>query len=106
VTLLNGTVRHIRNVVYVLGIKKKMISVSTITDEDLKVKFFKNHCIVKDLLDHFKTVATGVREGGLCKLDVTNKAHHALTSATMPTNILWHQSYGHINHSELLLLKK
>jgi hypothetical protein len=103
-TLLNGIVRHIQNVVYVTGIKKKMIFVSTITDQDLKVEFFKYYCIVKDLLDHFKTVATRVREGGLYKLDVTNKAHHALTSATMPTDILWHQRYGHINHPNLLLL--
>ena len=52
-TLPNGTVRHIRNVVYVLGIKKNLISMSTITDQNLKVEFFKNYCIVKDLLDHF-----------------------------------------------------
>jgi hypothetical protein len=106
VTLPNGTVRHIRNVVYVPGIKKNLISVSTITDQNLKVEFFKNYCIVKDLLDHFRTVATGVRVGGLYKIDVTSKAHHALTSATMPTEILWHQRYGHINHPNLLLLQK
>jgi hypothetical protein len=106
VTLSNGTVRHIHNVVYVPGIKKFFIYVSTITDQDLKVEFFKNYCIVKDLLDHFKTIATGVRAGGLYKLDVTNKAHHALTSATMPTDILWHQRYGHINHPDLFLLQK
>jgi hypothetical protein len=54
VTLSNGTVHHIRNVVYVPGIKKNLISVSTITDQNLKVEFFKNYCIVKDLLDHFQ----------------------------------------------------
>ena len=51
VTLPNGTVRHIHNVVYVPGLKKNLISVSTITDQNLKVEFFKKHCIVKDLLD-------------------------------------------------------
>jgi hypothetical protein len=106
VTLPNGTVRHIHNVVYVLGIEKNLISVSTITDQNLKVELFKNYCIVKDLLDHLRTVATGVRVGGLYKLDVTSKADHALTSATMPTEILWHQRYGHINHPDLLLLQK
>jgi hypothetical protein len=106
VTLLNGTVRHIRNVVYVPGIKKNLISVSTITDQNLKVEFFKNYCIVKDLLDQYRTVAMGVRAGGLYKLDVTSKEHHALTSATMPTESLWHQRYGHINHHDLLLLQK
>jgi hypothetical protein len=86
------------------GIKKNLISVSTITDQNLKVEFFKNYCIVKDLLDHFQIVAMRVREGGLYKLDVTSKAHHALTSATMPTKTLWHKRYGHINHPDLLLL--
>ena len=105
-TLSNGTVHHIRNVVYVPGIKKQLISMSTITDHNLKVEFFKIYCIVKDLLDHFQTVTMRVREGGLYKLDVTSKAHHAPTSAAMPTEILWHQSYAQINHPDLLLLQK
>jgi hypothetical protein len=49
VTLSNGTVRHIHNVVYVPVIKKDWIFVSTITEHNLKVEFFKTHCIVKDL---------------------------------------------------------
>jgi hypothetical protein len=65
VTLSNGTIHHIQNVVCVPGIKKKMIFVSTITDQNLKVEFFKNYCIVKDMLDQFKTVATGVTARGL-----------------------------------------
>ena len=73
VTLPNGTVHHICNVVYVPRLKKNLIFVSTITDQNLKVEFVKNHCIVKDLLDRYITVAMGVRAGGLYKLDVTSK---------------------------------
>jgi hypothetical protein len=73
VTLLNGYVCHIHNVVYVLGIKKNLISMSTITVQNLKVEFFKNYCIVKDLLEQYIIIETRVREGGLYKLDVTNK---------------------------------
>jgi len=105
VTLPNGSDRLIQNVVYVPGIKKNLISVSTITDQNLKVEFFKSHCIVKDLLDHCKPVASGIRVGGLYKLDVV-KNHHALTSTTMSTEILWHQRYGHINFHDLSLLQK
>jgi hypothetical protein len=82
--LPNGTVHHIRNI----------------------PEFFKYYCIEKDLLDHFKTVVMGVRAGGLYKLDVTSKSHHTLTFATMPTEILWHQRYGHNNQPDSLLLKK
>ena len=73
VTLPNGIVHHICNVVYVPGIKKNLIFVSTITDKNLKVEFFKNYCIVKDLLDRYRTVAMGIRAGGLYKLDVTQQ---------------------------------
>jgi hypothetical protein len=106
VTWSNGTIHHIHNVLDVPGIKKNWISMSTITDQNLKVKFFKNYCLVKDLLDQFKSVAMGFRAGGVYKLDVTSKAHHALTSATMPTESLWYQRCGHINYLGLLLLQK
>jgi hypothetical protein len=76
VTLSNGIVFHIRNVAYVSGINKFFISVSTITNQNLKVEFFKNYCIVKDLMDQYRTVAMRVRAGGLHKLDVTSKEHH------------------------------
>jgi hypothetical protein len=58
VTLSNDTVRHIHNVVYFPGIKKNLIYVSTITHQDLKVELFKTHCIVKDLQDHYRIVAS------------------------------------------------
>jgi hypothetical protein len=61
VTLSNGTICHIQNVVYVLGIKENLISMSTIIDHNLKVEFFKNYCVVKDLLDQFKIVATRLK---------------------------------------------
>jgi hypothetical protein len=73
VTLLNGTIRYIHNVLFVPRINKKLISISTITDQNLKVEFFKNYNIVKDLLHQFKNVATRVRSGGLYKHDVTRK---------------------------------
>jgi hypothetical protein len=85
VTLSNGTVRHIQNLVYVPMIKKNLIYVSTITDQNLKVELLKTHYIVKDLQDHYKTIDSRVKVGGMHKLDVTNKNHQSLTSATMPT---------------------
>ena len=65
VNLPNGQMKHIHNVMYVPGIKKNLIFVSTITDNDLKVEFSKYHCHIKDIRDHYKIVATGSRCGGL-----------------------------------------
>jgi hypothetical protein len=64
-------------------IKKKIIFVSTITDKNIKVEYFKNYCIVKDLLDQYITVSMGFRAGGLYNLDVTSKEHHTLNKISI-----------------------
>eukprot|EP00253_Pinus_taeda_P019494 PITA_19494 len=106
VNLPNGQKKQIHNVMYVPDIKKNLISVSTITDQDLKVEFVKSQCVVKDVQDQYKIIATGTKVGGLYKLDVTRKSHQGLASTTMSTVDLWHQRYGHLNHKDLLLLQK
>jgi hypothetical protein len=50
VTLLTGEVKQIHNVMYVQGIKKNLISISTIANQDLKVEFVKLQCVVKDMI--------------------------------------------------------
>jgi hypothetical protein len=106
VTLPTGEVKQIHNVMYVRGIKKNLISISTIADQDLKGEFVKSHCVVKDIQDHYKIIARGFRVGGLYKLDVTRMDHQALASTTMSMEELWHQRYGHLNHSDLMMLQK
>jgi hypothetical protein len=59
VKLSNGELKQIYNVMYVPGIKKNLIYVSTITDYDLKVEFGKYQFLIKDIRNHYKTVATG-----------------------------------------------
>ena len=105
VKLSNGELKQIHNVMYVPGIKKNLISVSTITEHDLKVEFGKYQCHIKDIRNHYKTVATGSRCGGLYKLDVCKDSHQALASTIITTEELWHQRYGHINHHDLMLLQ-
>jgi len=45
---------------YVPAVTKNLIFVSMITDQDLKVEFFKSNYYIKDLLDGLKTIATGI----------------------------------------------
>jgi hypothetical protein len=85
VNLPNGQMKQFHNVLYVPGIKKNLISVSTITDQNLNVEFMQSKCFVKDIQNHYKVIATGTRIGGLYKLDVTRGTHQALTSTTMST---------------------
>jgi hypothetical protein len=84
-TLPNGCVKEIQNIMYVPSIRKKLISVSTITYHNLKVEFLKSHCVLKDLQDHYKTIVRGVRVGGLYKLDVKRNIHQVLATTTMTT---------------------
>ena len=71
VKLFNGQLRQIHNVKYVCGIKKNLISVSTITENDLKVEFGKYQCHIKYIQNHFNIVSTGSICGGLYKMDVS-----------------------------------
>ena len=91
---------------YVPGVTKNLISISMITNQDLKVEFFKSNCYIKYLLDGMKTIATGIWTGGLYKLDVRPAPVWALTAVSLTTEDLWHQRFGHINYNDLLLLQK
>jgi hypothetical protein len=83
VNLPNGQMKQIHNVLYVPGIKKNLIFVSTITDQNLNVEFMQSRCFVEDIHNHYKVIATGTRIGGLYKLDLTRGNHQALTCTTM-----------------------
>lgn len=104
VILPNGTRRQIHNVMYVLGVTKNLISVSMITYQDLKFEFSKSNNYIKDMLDGTKTISTGIRIGGLYKLDVRPTPVKALITASLTTKELWHQIFCHINYNDLLLL--
>eukprot|EP00253_Pinus_taeda_P003693 PITA_03693 len=58
VKLPNGKISHLSNFLYVPGIKKNLISVSMMADQDMHVEFFKTHCVIKDCRDEI--VATGM----------------------------------------------
>eukprot|EP00253_Pinus_taeda_P024209 PITA_24209 len=103
VKLPSGDIKHLKNVLYVPGIKKNLISVSMITDQDMQVQFFKNGCVIQD--SKLETVATGVRVGNLYRLDARSIPQQAMVAATSTTENLWHQRFGHINLQDLILLK-
>ena len=104
--LPKGQLRQIHDVMYVPSIKKNLIYISTLTDNNLKVEFGKLRCVVKDIQDHYKIVARGTKTGGLYKPDVALNIKQALTSTTMSTEELWHHRYGHLNYNDLMLLQR
>ena len=106
VNLPDVQLKKIHNVMYVSGIKKNLICVSAIADNDMKVEFDKYKCHVKDVQDNCRVIATWSRLGGLYKLDAIKGNHQALATSTISDVELWHQRYGHLNHNDLMLLQK
>ena len=104
--LPDGQLKHIHNVMYVPGIKKNLIYVSSVTNNDMKAKFDKYKCHVKDVQDHYMVIAKGSRLGGLYKLNAIKGNHQALTSSAISNVELWHERNGLLDHNDLMLLQK
>lgn len=93
--LPDGNIIYIKNVMYVPQIKKNLIYVSMMADEDLQVEFFRTYCVIKD--SKKELVASGVHLVGLNKLNVNRMPHQALASTGLTAENLWHQIFGHLN---------
>ena len=105
-SLPDGHIRHIQKVMYVIGVIKNLISVSMITDQNLKLEFFKSNCYIKYLLDGMNTISSGIQIAGMYKLDMRTTLDRALTTSSFTTEELWHQRLDHINFNDFLLLQK
>ena len=88
VMLPSGDIRHIKNVMYVLEMKKNLISLSMITDPNLQIELFKTYCVIKDR--NMEPIALGVHVGSLYRLNVKSMPHQALVSTRLTTENLWH----------------
>ena len=72
----------------------------------MKVEFGKYKCHVKDVQYHYRVIEIGSKLGGLYKFDTIKGRHQALAYSTISNVELGHQMYGHLNHSDLMLLHK
>jgi hypothetical protein len=93
------------NVKYVPSMRKNLVSVGSITDNDRLVVFSDKHCWVLDTLDHKRVIAFGHR-------DPSNGLY--LFGQSFDANILehkdkaqlWHKRYGHLSYFGLEHLSK
>lgn len=102
VKLPNGKISHLQNVLYVPGIKKNLIFVSMITNQDMQVDFFKTHYVIKDCREEI--VATGMCVGSLYRLDVKSISKRAMVAGGSTAEQIWHERFGHLNLQDLMLL--
>jgi hypothetical protein len=105
----NGHVKKMKkwkNVIYVPGINKNIISIFTIIYQGWKIKFVKSGFQVKDLLNHYKVIEERIKVGDLNKLDVTVESHQALLYTSMSIKELWHLRYEHLNIKYVVLIQR
>ena len=103
----NGGSFILHDVLYVLGIKKNLVSVSALAKVGLVVKFMDDRCTVHDLSSGDTIVASGSLSRGLYKLDayvncVEDVACAASDLKAVSDAKLWHAHFGNLNFASLM----
>ena len=95
----------LRDVLFVPGLKKILISVSMIEDKSLGVSFPDGHvCVFPNTAGPSSSYTIGVRCGKLYKL--LFQPQHALThSSGSELCQLWHRRMAHLHHPALRMLR-
>jgi transposase InsO family protein len=101
----SGTPMRMKDVLYVPGLKKNLLSISALDKKGFRVAFVDGEVLMwskgKTIED---AVVIGIEEGGLYKL----KGHSdvALTHSTESPCELWHRRLAHINYKALPYVSK
>ncbi|MCO5603161.1 hypothetical protein L7F22_057308 [Adiantum nelumboides] len=98
------------DVLYILGIKKNLLSVSSLAKNGLRVIFEDDRCIVRDRENGYSLITTGTLENGLFMLDHYEKQIQACIAETktqaMQDAELWHARFGHVDYGSLMTLQR
>ena len=95
----------LRDVLFVPGLKKNLISISMIEDRGLGVSFLDGHvCVSPKTVGPSASYTIGARCGKLYKL--LFQLQHALThSNNSELCELWHRKMAHLHHPSLRMLR-
>ena len=95
----------LKEVLFVPDIKKKLLSLSTVTERGTAVKFNEKNCTI--IIDG-KVLSIGHRDGKLYRLNTEeNNVACAYSMEGESSNLqLWHYRYGHLGYNNLKHLKE
>ena len=105
------------DVLYVQGITKNLLSVSSFTTREYLVHFEDDKCVVRNKEHENWLVTTGTLKNDMFVLDTYDKDEnacmtnvdnvHVANEFTQPMHDakLWHARFGHVNYASLLLLQ-
>ena len=98
-------VLHIGDILYVLGLKKNLLSIASLEDKGFRVLFMDKKVLLwaKDE-DLSSAVQIGVREGGLYK--ASEDSTYVLVHHAVDPYELWHRRFGHLHYTTLPGLQK
>jgi transposase InsO family protein len=103
--LVSGTSMRMKEVIYVPGLKNKLLSISTLDKKGFRASFIDGEVL---MLSKGKTiedaVVIGIEEGGLYKLKGYSDV--ALTHSTESPCELWYKTLAHINYKALPYVRK
>ncbi|MCO5564150.1 hypothetical protein L7F22_017806 [Adiantum nelumboides] len=110
ITISDGSNLCLPDVLYVPGIKKNMLSVSSLAKNGLWAIFEDDKCIVRDRENGYSLITTGTLENGLFVLDHYEKQIQACIAKTktqaMQDAELWHAKFGHVGYGSLMTLQR
>ncbi|MCO5589095.1 hypothetical protein L7F22_043061 [Adiantum nelumboides] len=109
ITISDGSKLCLPNVLYIQGIKKNLLSVSSLAKNGLRVIFEDDRCIVRDRENGYSLITTGTLENGLFMLDRYEKQIQVCLAETktraMQDAELWHARFGHVGYGSLMTLQ-
>ena len=101
----------LHHVLYLPQLKRNLLSLVHIHQQGHSIHMFDGKLEVRKASDH-SLVMRGIEEERLFKLQGTSahaqhfsyNSHHEV--GTLPSSLLWHARFGHLNYDSLRLLKK
>jgi len=94
-----------KEVLYVPGLKKNLLSISTLEEKGFRVAFVDGQVLMWPKGKSFDNVVIiGIQEGGMYRLK--GKAKQALIHSIISPSELWHRRLAHIHYKALPIVSK
>jgi len=103
--LESGKRIKMKEVLYVPGLKKNLLSISALKEKGFIVAFVDGQVLMWPKGKHFDDVIViGIQEGGLYRLK--GKSEQAMIHSTLSPSELWHRRLAHIHYKALPIVSK
>jgi hypothetical protein len=101
----SGKPTKMKDVLYVPGLKKKLLSISTLDEKGFKVSFIDGEVPMWPRGKYIDDdVVIGVQEVGLYKLK--GHSNSTLVHSTVTSSEIWHRIFAHIHYKALSIVNK